>query len=133
MRGVKITITTTILCLLLALSLLSGCKKSQDTTAGTQVQKMMDDSPAGQAITDLAARLGVSPSEIELVSEEAVTWRAGSLGCPKKGMMYTEALVDGQLIVLRVSGTDYRYHSGKGRAPFYCKKPRDPAPKSSLD
>lgn len=125
--------TKLLLCLLLGASLLSGCKGSQDTTAKMQAREMADDSLSGQAIADLAVRLGVAPAEIALVSEEAVTWRDGSLGCPKKDMMYTQALVEGQLIVLSVDGTEYRYHSGNGRAPFYCKKPADPAPRSSLE
>ena len=72
------------------------------------------------ALTDLAARLDVDPSEIEVVSVEEVTWPDGSLGCPKPGMSYTQALVDGQLIILAVDGREYEYHSGRGREPFYC-------------
>jgi hypothetical protein len=72
------------------------------------------------AVSDLATRLGVDASGIEVVSVDEVTWPDGSLGCPRPGMSYTQALVDGQLIVLAVEGTEYEYHSGRGGEPFYC-------------
>jgi hypothetical protein len=61
-------------------------------------------------IADAAARLAVEPSAVALVSIEAVTWNDGSLGCPKPGEMYTQALVDGHRIVVGAGGTtlDYR-------------------------
>ncbi len=85
------------------------------------------DSPSALAITDLANRLGIPGSDIEVVTEKIVTWRDGSLGCPKPGMMYTQALVEGTLIVLRAGGRDYSYHSGAGKPPFYCENPVSPA------
>lgn len=86
-----------------------------------------------EAMNDLASRLGVRVSEISLITERRVTWRDGSLGCPKEGMMYTQALVEGTLIVLRVKGRDYQYHSGQGRGPFYCENPVSSAPRSFAD
>ena len=76
-----------------------------------------------QAKEDLAERLGIPVSEIELLKIEEVTWRDGSLGCPQPGMLYTQALVNGSLIQLVHSGTIYQYHSGKGGAPFLCENP----------
>ena len=75
---------------------------------------------------DLAERLGIQLGEIVLLSMEEVTWRDGSLGCPKPGMQYTQALVDGTLIVLSVAGRQYRYHSGRGGTPFLCENKLDP-------
>lgn len=72
------------------------------------------------AIADLADRLSIDPSEIEVVSVEEVTWPDGSLGCPEPGMVYTQALVNGQRIVLLAEGIEYEYHSGGARDPFYC-------------
>jgi hypothetical protein len=85
------------------------------------------------AIEDLAKRLEIPPSEIQVVRVESVTWRDGSLGCPKTDMMYTQALVDGLLIVLRVGKTNYHYHSGKERPPFLCENPEKLAAKPALD
>ena len=81
---------------------------------------------ARKAKQDLAARLSIPIDSIELLKFEEVIWRDGSLGCPQRGMVYTQALVNGSLIVLRANGRAYEYHSGKGRAPFYCATPEPP-------
>lgn len=100
-----------------------------NTTDATPVIKMLE----AAAITDLSERLAVATSEIEFVRIKNVTWRDGSLGCPKEGMMYTQALVDGTVIILRFDNKNYHYHAAQGRDPFYCENPVKPAPKSSLD
>lgn len=78
---------------------------------------------AADAVADLASRLDVEADAIEVVAEEAVTWRDGSLGCAKEGQFYTQALVDGSRITLRTDGTDYEYHSGGAKPSFWCAKP----------
>lgn len=70
---------------------------------------------------DLARRLSLDPAQIELVDAASVTWPDGSLGCPKPGMMYTQALVDGLRIRLRAGDQVYVYHSGGERPPFLCE------------
>jgi hypothetical protein len=87
---------------------------------------------ARKAKQDLAARLSIPVHSIELVKLEEVTWRDGSLGCPQRGMVYTQALVNGSLIVLRANGRVYEYHSGKGRDPFYCATPEPPLSPSDV-
>lgn len=72
------------------------------------------------ARTDLAQRLSISDTQIQLSKAEAVTWRDSSLGCPKPGMMYMQVLVDGFLIELRVEQTKYRYHGSHTKTPFLC-------------
>jgi hypothetical protein len=57
-----------------------------------------------------------------VVAHDEVIWRDGSLGCPQPGMMYTQALVDGFRIVLRVKGQEVSYH-GPGKPPFRCDNP----------
>ncbi len=76
-----------------------------------------------QAVADLAEQTGLEPSAIEVVSHEQVTWRDGSLGCPQPGGFYTQALVPGYRIRLRVQGGDVYYHGADGRAPFRCDTP----------
>lgn len=80
----------------------------------------------GQAKADLAARLGISLDEIELVLFEAVTWRDGSLGCPEPGVGYIQVLIDGHRIQLLAGGQVFHYHSGKNEPPFLCKNPVEP-------
>lgn len=76
------------------------------------------------AAADLAGRLGVARSAIEVVSAQAVEWPDGSLGCPRPGMAYPQVMVDGTRIQLSVAGTVYDYHSGGTRPPFLCENGR---------
>jgi hypothetical protein len=77
----------------------------------------------GKAKDDLAKLLGIDTTQIELVEYQAVTWRDGSLGCPRPDMAYTQALVEGYRIQLQVAGVQYNYHGAAGRDPFYCQNP----------
>jgi hypothetical protein len=77
------------------------------------------------ALRDLANRLAIDESQIQLVLAEAVTWPDPSLGCPEPGMRYRQVPVDGYRILLRVADRVYAYHGGDGRGPFHCA---DPAP-----
>ncbi|MGW1344317.1 hypothetical protein ACWCOV_24985 [Kribbella sp. NPDC002412] len=79
--------------------------------------------PVEQAKADLVKRLGVEPGQVTVVSSEEVTWQDGSLGCPEPGMRYTQALVNGSRIILEAGGTQYHYHSGGTRPPFFCANP----------
>lgn len=83
----------------------------------------------GDAVDDLAHRLGVDPSDITVVSSEEVTWRDGSLGCPRPGMMYTQVLTNGSRVVLESDGKRYEYHAGGRRSAFLCENPEPPAPR----
>jgi hypothetical protein len=73
-----------------------------------------------QAKADLAERLGIDAAQVTVVSSTSVTWPDGSLGCPKPGMHYTQALVEGSRTVLEAGGKQYDYHAGNGRPPFLC-------------
>ena len=115
----------------LVLVMLAGCTNGQDAVETQQAP--VDQGISGQAIEDLSARLGVPAEDVSLVREDDVTWRDGSLGCPKKDMMYTQALVEGKRIVLQVGSTQYHYHAGSGRPPFYCENPVSPAPGPSAE
>ena len=103
---------------------LSGCQAGEQAPDKSPDQQLS--ALATEAVSDLADRLGLSAGDVRLVSEESVTWRDGSLGCPQKGMMYTQALVPGTLIVLAVGDLEYRYHAGQGRGAFYCSNPQSP-------
>lgn len=73
-----------------------------------------------EAMQDLAERLEVRTDDIEVVRAENVTWSDGSLGCPQPDVMYTQALVDGTFVQLRVGDDYYNYHSGGSQGPFLC-------------
>jgi len=69
---------------------------------------------------DLAARLGLALETIRVSGATTVTWRSGAVGCPKPGVSYTDVLVPGVWILLRVDNAIYEYHGIPGGQPFYC-------------
>ena len=73
---------------------------------------------------DLATRLGLELDAIKVSGATPVNWRSCALGCPKPGMSYTDVLVPGIWIVLRVDKAVYRYHAATGGKPFYCPNDR---------
>lgn len=83
-----------------------------------------------QMKADAAQKAGVDVAQVEVVSEEQVTWNDGSLGCPKPGVMYTQALVPGYRVVLKIGATQYDYHASQ-RGGFIECKPTLKAPSSS--
>jgi hypothetical protein len=71
---------------------------------------------------DLATRLGLHLNAVAVEGLHAVIWSDGSIGCPRQGLAYTQALVEGALIELRVGGVSYHYHSAEGLPPFLCER-----------
>ena len=111
--------------LLASTLLLASCGAPEEDT--TIEPPSPSDTPAApdvvRAVDDLAADLGVDADDVEVVAVEEVSWNDGSRGCAEPGMMYTQAIVEGTRITLRVGGTDYEYHSGGGRPPARCDRP----------
>jgi hypothetical protein len=72
------------------------------------------------AKADLTQRLSIAADQITVVKVEAVQWRDGSLGCPRPGMNYTQAIVPGYQIILSAGGQEYDYHANQERV-FLCE------------
>jgi len=92
---------------------------TQETTpvVGEVPSLLMD-----QILADLEKRLAVERQAIQVLRAEEVVWNDGSLGCPVPGQFYTQALVNGYWVVLRVDSRDYDYRaSGKGYF-FLCER-----------
>jgi hypothetical protein len=87
------------------------------------------------AMKDLAERLGVPVNSVMLSGANPVTWRSGALGCPEPGMNYTDALVPGSVIYLKVGNVIHAYHAKFAGKPFYCPRERveSPAPAGEGD
>ena len=83
--------------------------------------------------TDLAQRLGVAIESVVVSSTRPVTWGSGALGCPDPGMNYTQALVPGTVIYLKVDNTIHAYHARYGGEPFYCPRDRVEPPATEGD
>ncbi|OLT21801.1 hypothetical protein BJF81_14735 [Ornithinimicrobium sp. CNJ-824] len=80
-----------------------------------------------EAIAAEADRRDVEPDAVEVVGYAVVTWPDGSLGCPKPGMMYTQALVPGRQLILAVDGRQASYHAAEDGPFSYCADPSAPA------
>ena len=75
------------------------------------------------AVADAAKREGVGADEVVLAAFTPVTWSDGSLGCPQPGMAYTQATVEGELLLLRVGTALLQYHGRVGGPFAYCADP----------
>lgn len=81
-----------------------------------------------KAKEDLAGRLSVPASQIDVLEARDVVWSDSSLGCPQPGMLYMQALTPGYLIKLLANGREYEYHAGRNRKVFLCPNPAPPFP-----
>jgi hypothetical protein len=93
------------------------------STGGTLPADLRTRPAVAAAIADTADREGVDPSKVVIAAWTPVTWTDGSLGCPQKGMSYTQALVEGELLMLRVDTGLFQYHAPAGGAFAYCASP----------
>lgn len=94
----------------------------------TVLKKMSPKEQISFSKQDLASRLNLEIDAIKVSGATSVKWRSGALGCPKPGMSYTDVLVPGVWIILRVGNDIYRYHSALGKQPFYCPNERAESP-----
>ena len=79
-----------------------------------------------KAKEDLALHLSTAVTEISLVEARNVTWLDASLGCPKGGDPFMQVITDGYLILFKVNGTTYEYHTDTGEQVILCEYPEFP-------
>ena len=72
------------------------------------------------AILADAGSRSTTKAAISVIRAQAVTWSDGSLGCPVKGMSYTQALVDGYWVVLDAGGQQLDYRASVSGSFKYC-------------
>lgn len=99
-----------------------GTPTPSESTSPTEAPMDAND-PLGEALGEVASRAGVDRGDVQIVAHEQVTWRDGSLGCPEPDRMYTQALVEGYRVVLRVGGEEVAYHGRTGESPIRCDDP----------
>jgi hypothetical protein len=78
-----------------------------------------------EARRDLARRLGVPEAEVKAGLLRRTTWPDASLGCPRQGETYAQALTPGFVIELEVGGARHVYHSD-GQRVVQCVAPPKP-------
>ncbi|MDQ6881680.1 MAG: hypothetical protein M3150_06270 [Pseudomonadota bacterium] len=86
------------------------------------------------ARADAAQRSGLAPAQFQVVAAESVTWADGGLGCPRKGMLYTQALVPGYRVQLKVGKEIWDYHAGERGGLVLCAtgQSQEPVPDSRI-
>ena len=118
---------------------ISACTSSEPPD--TRSSEVSEEVPAAMnmskqiafAKADLAQRLDVDPDQVLLSGAQSVTWRSGALGCPEPGMNYTQALVPGTVIYLKVDTMIHAYHARVAGQPFYCPRERVEPPAADGD
>ena len=80
------------------------------------------------ARADAARRSGLPAAQLQVVTLESVTWRDGSLGCPRPDMAYTQALVPGYRVRLQVGSEVWDYHASERGAVALCPAGRSQEP-----
>jgi len=83
-----------------------------------------DSQPAiATALGDAASHLGVIPSDLHVGQVEAHQWPDSSLGCPKPGLLYSQIVTPGFLIVISSSsGKQLEYHTDARGRVVLCKE-----------
>lgn len=66
--------------------------------------------PVIRAREDLAGRLNVQPTQIEVSTIKRSIWPDSSLGCPRPGELYTQVETPGFVVEFEQGGSAYRYH-----------------------
>lgn len=92
-------------------------------TPTSELEKLVE-----MAKNDLAGRLSIPVTQIILIDARSVIWPDSSIGCPQPGMLYTDVLTPGYLILLSANSRDYEFHAGKGPQVIYCENPTHPVP-----
>ena len=93
--------------------------------AATHAQTAVSDVPAellDKIRAELATEQHVSASDVKVLSAESVNWPNGALGCPKPGVMYTQAIVPGYRIELEAGGKRFTYSASTRGAFKRCER-----------
>jgi hypothetical protein len=83
-----------------------------------------DAEAAALARRTLAAKLSVPIERIKVVSVSPTEWRDSSLGCPERGMMYTQVLTPGYKVTLRDDNREHVVHVARTHVVI-CSSPAD--------
>jgi hypothetical protein len=88
----------------------------EDGITGEAPQELVD-----RIISDLQQKTGSTRQSIQVIRAQAVVWNDGSLGCPKPGEFYTQALVNGFHIILKIEDNEYDYRASQTGYFFLCE------------
>lgn len=116
---------STILSLSASILLLAACAHSPipQLSVGSDEPLTLEQT-AQWAQIDLANSLETDLEAVRIMEAREVVWSDGAVGCPRPEGFYTQALVEGYLVVLSHNNEQAYYHSSRGQRPFLCPPDR---------
>lgn len=76
-----------------------------------------------EVVADAAGRAGVDADQLDVVRSQAVEWPDGSLGCPRPGEFYTQAIVAGYWVEISGPQQVYDYRLDEAGNFRLCEEP----------
>lgn len=116
------------------LGLVAGCAPVSSAPAGDAGAPGVPVALQDAVRADAAQRAAVALANVRIARAEAVTWRDGSLGCPRPGLAYTQALVPGWRLWVEAGGTRLDYHAARENRWLVCPagQAEDPLPRDAM-
>ena len=92
---------------------------SSDSSSNAEVQAAVD-----AALRDAAGRLSLATGagDIHVQQVEARQWPDSSLGCPRQGVMYSQIVTPGYLVVISAAGKQLEYHADSRGRIVFCQE-----------
>jgi hypothetical protein len=92
---------------------------SPDSSSNAEAQPAVD-----AAMRDAAGRLSVASGagDIHVQQVDARQWPDSSLGCPRQGVMYSQIVTPGYLIVISGAGKQLEYHADSRGRIVFCQE-----------
>jgi hypothetical protein len=83
--------------------------------------------PEAQSVVDAAVReaasyAAVAATDVKVQQIEAREWPDSSLGCPRPGLMYSQVVTPGYLIVVEAGSRVLEYHSDARGRVVLCQE-----------
>ncbi len=90
-----------------------------ESSSTAEVQAAVD-----AALRDAAGRLSLATGagDIHVQQVEARQWPDSSLGCPRQGVMYSQIVTPGYLIVISAAGKQLEYHADSRGRIVFCRE-----------
>jgi hypothetical protein len=74
------------------------------------------------SLQDAEKHLGVGSGDLHVDQVEAHQWGDSSLGCPRPGLMYSQIVTPGYLIVISGAGKRLEYHTDTRGQIVLCQE-----------
>lgn len=109
----------------------SGCAQEPGNPPGAPLPETV----RASVVRAAAATTGVDAANVRIVEATRVTWNDGSLGCPRAGQTYTQALEPGFRVIVAAGGQSLEYHANERGYVVHCMPgtPAAPAPIGTVE